>query len=69
MGMKTSAKRFYEVIQLIYPVVNDMLEEITTTSKDQMKPLPDHQIGLWKRGVTCSDGVWMTRGHLSKNAI
>ena len=50
MGMKTiSSKRFYEVIQLIYPVVNDMLEEITTAAKDQMKALSDHQIGSWKR--------------------
>ena len=35
--------------------------------KANLKQINDGVLGSWKRGVVTSDGVWHTRGHLSKN--
>ena len=37
------------------------------TEKERMKSLPDEDLENWKQAVCTSDGVWHTRGHLSKN--
>lgn len=51
----------------MYPHVKDILDEMTKEAKEEMKALPDDQLGSWKRAVTTGDGVWLTRGHYSQN--
>ena len=45
-----------------------MYGPVCETAKTEMKLKPPEELGLWQRAVTCSDGVWLTRGHYSKNA-
>lgn len=47
----------------MYEIVNKMCEE----EKEKMKGLNDTEPGSWKREVVTADGVWLTRGHFSKN--
>ena len=35
--------------------------------KENMKGLPEGELGSWSWAVVTSDGVWQTRGHFSKN--
>lgn len=62
-----SKNRYFEVISLIYPHVNDILNEMCEEAKSHMKTKDDMTLGSWKRAVLTSDGVWHTRGHFSKN--
>ena len=62
-----SASTFYETIKLIHPVVYDMLTEMCDEAKSEMKSLDPTVVGSWKRAVTTSDGVWLTRGKFSQN--
>lgn len=62
-----SKNRFYEVLVLMYPHINDILTEMCDEEKAKMKPIPDNNLGSWSRAVVTSDGVWHTRGHFSKN--
>ena len=61
-------RNFYNVIQLMYAPVTELLEEQLEEAKEDMKAMSPEEIGSWSRAVTCSDGVWQTRGHYSKNA-
>ena len=62
-----SKNRFYEVAQLIYPHIHDILTEMCDEEKENMKKIDNNVLGSWQRGVVTSDGVWHTRGHFSKN--
>ena len=62
-----SKNRFYEVVQLIYPHIHDILTEMCNEEKESMKKIDDNVLRSWQRGVVNSDGVWHTRGHFSKN--
>lgn len=62
-----SASTFYDIIKLIHPVVHGMLTEMCDEAKSEMKSLGPTVIGSWKRAVTTSDGVWLTRGKFSQN--
>ena len=62
-----SKNRFYEVVQLIYPHIHDILTEMCDEEKENMKKIDNNVLGSWQRGVVTSDGVWHTRGHFSKN--
>ena len=62
-----SASTFYDTIKLIHPVVHDMLTEMCDEAKSEMKSLGPAVVGSWKRAVTTSDGVWLTRSKFSQN--
>lgn len=62
-----SNNRFYGVVQLIYPHIQDILTEMCDGEKENMKKIDNNVLGSWQRGVVTSDGVWHTRGHFSKN--
>ena len=60
--------QFYATIEMCYPHVKDMLDDICEVGKDEMKALLDTDLGSWKRVVTTSDGVWHIRGFFSRNS-
>lgn len=69
LGISTlTDANFYKVITLLYSHVGDILNENIEEAKQEMESLPPETLGSWARAVTCSDGVWQTRGHYSKNA-
>jgi len=68
LGISCISKNpYYETIKLVYPNVTDILNEMCEEEKERMKELDDEELGSWKRAVVTSDGVWLTRGHFSKN--
>ena len=62
-----SKNRYYEVLTLIYPHVNDILDDMCLEEQERMQEKADDELGSWSRAVVTSDGVWHTRGHFSKN--
>lgn len=64
----TSDKMFHRVIVEAFPHITEMLDEVCELGKQEMKKLPDDQIGSWKRAVTTSDGCWHIRGFFSQNS-
>ena len=62
-----SKNRYYEVLTLIYPHVNDILDDMCLEEQERMQEKEDDELGSWSRAVVTSDGVWHTRGHFSKN--
>lgn len=61
-------KYFYQVIELAFPHIENILDEICESAKSDMKALPTTQLGSWKRAVTTSDGCWHIRGFFSQNS-
>ncbi len=61
-------KYFYRVIEMAYPHVVDILDEVCELGKIQMKNLPSSQLGSWDRAVTTSDGCWQIRAFFSQNS-
>ena len=59
---------FMRTIELMFPIVNKMLDELCETAKQEMRDMGAEQLGSWARAVTAADGVWHTRGWHSKNA-
>ena len=59
----TSEKPYLEVIDLAFPRIKDMVDEMGDDAKHQMKQLPPEQIGSWSKAVTCCDGCWLIREH------
>ena len=51
-----SDKPFIDIIDLAYPHIKDILDEMCEREKEDMKTLPDNQLGSWSRGVTTCDG-------------
>lgn len=62
-----SKNRFYEVVQLIYPHIHDILTEMCDEEKENMKKIDNNVLGSWQQGVVTFDGVWHARGYFSKN--
>ena len=62
-----SDKPFLEAIDLAFPHIRDILDEMCEDEKNYMKALPNDQLGSWSRGVTTCDGCWQIRGHFSQN--
>ena len=59
---------FLRTIELMFPIVKKMLDELCETAKQEMRDMGAEQLGSWARAVTAADGVWHTRGWHSKNA-
>lgn len=55
------------VIEEAFPYIVNMLDDIFKEGKDEMRSLPNSQLGSW-RAVTTSDGCWHIRGFFSQNA-
>ena len=69
LGIKAVNERvFMRTIELMYPVVKAMLDEVCEVSKQEMKEKGEEELGSWKHAVTTADGTWQTRGWHSKNA-
>jgi hypothetical protein len=62
-----SEKPFLEVIDLAFPFIKDILDELCDDAKHQMKQLEPNVVGSWSRGITTCDGCWQKRGYLSQN--
>lgn len=69
LGMHMSNQEvFLKTVEEMYPHVRAILNEMCTDAKQQMKEMPQDQVGSWARAATAGDGVWLTRGHHSQNA-
>ena len=55
-------------IRLMFPIVQEMLDEVYELAKQEMKEVDCDRLGSWTCAVTSADGVWHTRGWHSKNA-
>ena len=60
---------FMHTIRLMFPIVQEMLDEVCELAKQEMKEVDGDELGSWTREVTVGDGVWHTRGWHSKNAM
>ena len=52
----------------MYPIVKQLVDDISEEAKNDRKAMDQTQLGSWSRAVTSADGTWMTRGYHSKNA-
>ena len=59
---------FQSTIELMYPIVKDMVDKMCVDAKDDMGRLEQSELGSWSCAITSADGTWMTCGHHSKNA-
>ena len=55
------------MLKRLHPITKEILAEMCTDAKNEMKELGDTEFGSWKKAVTCGDGVWQTRGFHAKN--
>lgn len=63
-----SAPTFMNTIQVMYPIVKGMVDDMCEEAKNEMKAMDQSLLGSWSRAVTTADGTWLTRGFHSKNA-
>ena len=69
MGMNTVSHRcFHNTFKQLYRPVKELLDAMCEAAKQQMKDMPQNQLGSWSQAVTAGDGVWLTRGCHSQNA-
>lgn len=61
-----SSKSFTRVIEMAFPHIQDILEEIC---EDAMKSLPSTELGSWEQAVKTSDGCWQIREFFSQKSI
>ena len=62
-----SDKLFLDVIDLAFPHIKDILDDMCEEEKEYLKALAPTQLGSWSRGVMTCDGCWQIRGHFSQN--
>ena len=62
-----SARQFYTTLELMYPHVQNMVDEHCELAKQKMKEKPAAELGSFQNAVTTADGAWLTRGHHSQN--
>ena len=43
------------MIQLIFPHIQDILDETCEEAKNEMRTLPNSELGSWEQAVTTSD--------------
>ena len=68
LGMPAvTSDSFSATIKLLFPVVQEIVCNMCEEAKEEMRAIPDSDIGSWKRAVTTADGTWLTRGYFSKN--
>ena len=47
---------FLGTVRCMFPVVKGMLDEMCELAKQDMKALPESELGSWKRAVTTAEG-------------
>ena len=47
---------FLGTVRCMFPVVKGMLDEMCEIARQEMKALPESELGSWKRAVTTADG-------------
>ena len=62
-----SARQFYTTLELMYPHVQNMVDEQCPLAKQKMKEKPSAELGCFQNPVTTADGAWLTRVHHSQN--
>ena len=62
-----SQNPYHELIKTCQPHVSDILDSMMNTAKESCRQKAPHEIGSSARMCVTSDGMWMTRGHFSKN--
>ncbi|XP_020617975.1 uncharacterized protein LOC110055892 [Orbicella faveolata] len=62
-----SDKLFLDVIDLAFPHIRDILDEMCEKEKEYMKALSSDQLGSWSCAVTTCNGCWQIQGHFSQN--
>ena len=67
MPAAVSARQFYTTLELMYPHVQNMVDEQCELAKQKMKEKPAAELGSFQNAVTTADGAWLTRGHHSQN--
>ena len=68
LGMPAvSARQFYTTLELMYPHVQNMVDEQCPLAKQKMKEKPSAELGCFQNPVTTADGAWLTRVHHSQN--
>lgn len=60
-----SEKPFLEIIDLAFPHIKEVLDEMCDDAKRQMKDISPEVVGSWSRAVNTCDGCWLIRGHIS----
>ena len=69
LGIAVVTNKYYDrVIELAFPHIKNILDEVCEDGKVEMMALPSSQLGSWKRAVTTSDGCWHIRGFFSQNS-
>ena len=59
LGIKAVNERvFMRTIELMYPVVKAMLDEVCEVAKQEMKEKGEEELGSWKHVVTTADGTY-----------
>ena len=67
LGMDALAKpNFYKIIEIAYPHVKTVLDNMCEIAKNKMKAKDSGVLGSWERAVTTSDGCWLIRGFHSQ---
>ena len=56
----------HSTIKMMYPVVEEVVDEQCLKLKEEMKEKPKEEVGSWKQAITSSDGVWLTRRFFSQ---
>lgn len=63
----TINKMFTKVIEEAFPHITGMPKDICELGKEEMKTLPDEQLGSWHRAITTADGCWHIGSFFSQN--
>ena len=61
LGMYCARKTsFYRTIELMYPHVKEILDEMCSLAKESMKSMDSSVLGSYDNAVTCGDAAWLT---------
>ena len=55
-----STHQFYTTLELMYPHVQNMIDEQCELAKQKMKETSAAELGSFQNAVTSADGAWLT---------
>ena len=65
--LTVNAHQFYTTLGLMYPHVQNMVDEQCELAKQKMKEKAAAKLGSFQNAVTTANGAWLTRNHHSQN--